>query len=147
MIDIIGDPAFYILQYLDFDSLVAATKVSITWHDEIMQHRQIFIQHYIENCLNSRWSECYGFEDTSISSEDLMSLTTVTIKAKNSNCTPLYWASRNGLDKVVKLLIDKGAQLEARDNANCTALYWASRNGHDKVVRLLIDNGADLAIL
>ena len=140
MIDIIGDPAFYILQYLDFDSLVAATKVCTTWHDEIMQHhRQIFIRHYVENCLNSRRSECYGFEDTSISSEDLMSLTTVTIKAKNGRLTtPLHVASSDGYVGVVKLLIGKGAQLEAQDNSNCTPLYWASRNGHKKVVMLLI---------
>ena len=44
MIDTIGDLALNILKYLDFDSLEAATKVSRTWQDEILRHRDLLFQ-------------------------------------------------------------------------------------------------------
>ena len=49
MLDVIGDPLLQILQYLDIDSLVAATKVSDTWRDAILEHRPFFVR----RCENS----------------------------------------------------------------------------------------------
>ena len=51
MIDLIGDPAIIILQYLDLNSLVAGTKVNQSWHDEILQHRRLWLHHYNETLL------------------------------------------------------------------------------------------------
>ncbi|XP_078699981.1 uncharacterized protein LOC144926827 [Branchiostoma floridae x Branchiostoma belcheri] len=45
---------------------------------------------------------------------------------------------------VVELLIQHGADLEARDRNGQTALHRASRDGHTGVVELLIQHGADL---
>nr|WP_297278145.1 ankyrin repeat domain-containing protein [uncultured Brachyspira sp.] len=44
-------------------------------------------------------------------------------------------ASRNGHLEVVKLLIDKGADVNAKDDYNRTALMLASSNGHLEVVK------------
>jgi len=42
-------------------------------------------------------------------------------------------------------LLDKGADLEARDsNYGRTPLSWAAENGREAVVKLLLDKGADL---
>jgi ankyrin repeat protein len=38
---------------------------------------------------------------------------------------------------VVKLLLEKGAELEAKDNRGQTPLWWAAANGHEAVVKLL----------
>ena len=38
---------------------------------------------------------------------------------------------------MVRLLLDKGADVEAKDSDGCTALYEAARAGRDAVVRLL----------
>ena len=51
----------------------------------------------------------------------------------------LLWASENGYLEVVKLLIENGADVSAKDNY---ALRWASRYGHLEVAKLLIENGA-----
>ena len=75
MIDIIGDPALNILQYLDCNSIMIAIKVSQTWHDEIVQHKQIFKPQWIQQ---RAVKECGSVE-------------------------------------VFKILIDKGAQIDARD--------------------------------
>ena len=46
MIDLIGDPARQILEYLDFESLIMASQVCQGWHAEIMLHRPLLLKHY-----------------------------------------------------------------------------------------------------
>jgi ankyrin repeat protein len=45
---------------------------------------------------------------------------------------------------VVKLLLEKGADLEAKDEFGRTPLSWAAEEGHEGVVKLLLEKGADL---
>lgn len=58
--------------------------------------------------------------------------------------TTLVAASLGGHDKVVQLLLDKGAEVNAQGGSYGNALQAASEGGHDKVVRLLLDKGADM---
>ncbi|KAJ5935976.1 hypothetical protein N7454_005274 [Penicillium verhagenii] len=58
--------------------------------------------------------------------------------------TPLSWAAKNGHKEVVRLLLEKGAELESNDDSRRTPLLWAARNGHKEVVRLLLEKGAEL---
>jgi ankyrin repeat-rich membrane spanning protein len=47
---------------------------------------------------------------------------------------------------LAQLLIDKGANIDARNRTGWTALIWASVNGYKEMVELLIKNGANLNI-
>ena len=49
---------------------------------------------------------------------------------------------KNGHEAVVKLLLEKGAELETEDRNNQTPLSWAAENGRKAVVKLLLENGA-----
>jgi ankyrin repeat protein len=42
----------------------------------------------------------------------------------------------------VKLLLEKGAELEAKDQYGRTPLLWAADKGHETVVKLLLEKGA-----
>jgi ankyrin repeat protein len=53
-------------------------------------------------------------------------------------------ASRGGHDKIVELLLDKGADVNAQGGEYGNALQAASLGGHDKIVELLLDKGADV---
>ncbi|KAI9889411.1 MAG: hypothetical protein M1814_005347 [Vezdaea aestivalis] len=58
--------------------------------------------------------------------------------------TELIAASFFGHELIVRLLSEKGADVEAKTNDGSTALYWAARNGHETVVKLLLEKGADV---
>lgn len=57
--------------------------------------------------------------------------------------TALMVAGLFGLKAIAQLLLDKGANLEAKDNYGMTALSWAARADQAAVVELLLDKGAD----
>jgi ankyrin repeat protein len=40
---------------------------------------------------------------------------------------------KNGHEAVVKLLLEKGAELESKDKDGRTPLSWAAENGHEAV--------------
>ncbi|RYP03601.1 hypothetical protein DL764_005031 [Monosporascus ibericus] len=51
-------------------------------------------------------------------------------------------AAEKGHKKIVQLLFDKGAELDAKDSNSRTPLLWAAENGHKEIVQLLLDEGA-----
>ncbi|EJT71108.1 hypothetical protein GGTG_10368 [Gaeumannomyces tritici R3-111a-1] len=58
--------------------------------------------------------------------------------------TPLSWAAQKGKLSIVKVFVDRGADVNAQEKDGWTALMLASRSGHEAVARLLIDRGADI---
>ena len=54
----------------------------------------------------------------------------------------LYLAARNGENEVVVLLLEHGANVDAKGFFGGTALHWAAYNGYAETVRLLLARGA-----
>ncbi|KAK8913410.1 Inversin [Metarhizium anisopliae] len=66
--------------------------------------------------------------------------------------TPLHAAVRSSKETIVKqaivkLLLDKAANVEARDGRRRTSLYWAREYGEDGIDTLLIEYGANTNLL
>jgi hypothetical protein len=63
--------------------------------------------------------------------------------------TALHYAAVNGHHEIVKLLLDAGATIDARDVRGMTPLMFAvaTDRPQSRVVRLLVDRGADSAAL
>jgi ankyrin repeat protein len=57
--------------------------------------------------------------------------------------TPLLTAASKGHKNIVRLLLDRGVDINAADEWGRTPLWWAVERGHEAVVRLLLDRGAD----
>jgi len=68
---------------------------------------------------------------------------TVVIAGVNED---MIEAARTGDLPVVKGLIDKAADVNAKTNTGVTALMAASQNGHREVVQMLLDKGAAVNI-
>ena len=58
--------------------------------------------------------------------------------------TLLSYAAGRGHEVVVRLLLEKGAELELKDWDSRTPLSWAAESGHEAVVQLLLEKGAEL---
>ncbi|KAL2009325.1 hypothetical protein VTN00DRAFT_7519 [Thermoascus crustaceus] len=70
----------------------------------------------------------------------------IDIDVPDSNgFTPLGIASRNGRTDVVKILIDRGADVAAEGPDRQTALHLAVENGHRETINLLVEASANLS--
>lgn len=63
---------------------------------------------------------------------------------REQGITQLMRSSLNGDESAVRSLLDRGADVNARDNDGETALMAASFSGHVGVVKLLLDRGAEV---
>jgi uncharacterized protein len=57
-----------------------------------------------------------------------------------------YCACRNGQTAVAALLLERGADVNAKGVFGGTGLHWAAINGHKDTVEFLVAHGADLTI-
>jgi ankyrin repeat protein len=60
--------------------------------------------------------------------------------------TPLHYAATNGNTKIVKMLLDESAYIDAESPNGTTPLMMAARYGTTEAVKLLIDEGADIHV-
>jgi len=61
--------------------------------------------------------------------------------------TLLIIASQKGYTDIVKVLLDKGAEVDRPDSENFTALHAASEKGNADIVKMLLDKGANVNYL
>ena len=52
----------------------------------------------------------------------------------------LHWAAFYGYERIVRRLLEKGADIARKDRSGQTALSWAAMKGHKTVVELLLEN-------
>lgn len=71
------------------------------------------------------------------------------IDAQNTttNLTPLHAAVSSGSTKIVRYLLEKGAQIDRQNSLGLTALGLAALQGHDRVVQLLLGHKASMEVV
>jgi ankyrin repeat protein len=65
------------------------------------------------------------------------------LRSRKGKWTCLMTAAVEGHLDICRLLIDKGAQMEAKEGYGMTPLHFAAYKPHIDIVRLLCDRGAD----
>jgi len=81
--------------------------------------------------------------DELIKIREMLLMSPIIAIPENIGGTPLMYAAYIGNIEVIKLLIEKGADVNARNNHNGTALMLAAQRGDLVLVKLLIEKGAD----
>jgi ankyrin repeat protein len=72
-------------------------------------------------------------------------LTDANINAQDKDgTTPLHRAARSGKERLVRLLISKGASVDKSDISDMSPLMMAAQNGHEEVAKGLTEGGANL---
>jgi hypothetical protein len=76
----------------------------------------------------------------------LLSIRNINVNVKDdvSGHTPLHYATNNGHIEITRLLLENGAEVNAKSNSGCTPLHWAAIIGHVDILHLLVENGANL---
>jgi hypothetical protein len=68
----------------------------------------------------------------------------VNVKEDEYGSTPLHSAAWNGHIEIARLLLQNGAEVDAKSNYGNTPLHDAAFQGHIDILHLLVENGADL---
>jgi ankyrin repeat protein len=78
--------------------------------------------------------------------ERLLSIRNINVNLKDDvyGATPLHEAAWKGQIEIARLLVENGAEVNARYNNGSSPLQRSVRNGHIDILHLLIENGADL---
>jgi len=87
------------------------------------------------------WAAKYG--DASALRTVLIAGADTETRDPGNGWTPLIWASVRGFEDCVVILVDRGADLEARGRRGQTALILATRWGQTDAAHSLLANGAN----
>ncbi|EHK27042.1 uncharacterized protein TRIVIDRAFT_132531, partial [Trichoderma virens Gv29-8] len=60
--------------------------------------------------------------------------------------TPLSYAAQSGSEATVKLLLERRAEIDAKDNTRRTPLSYAAESGSEAIVQLLLERGAEVHV-
>ena len=73
----------------------------------------------------------------------MTSCSNLCFSAGNDGATALILASQNGNAEIVKLLLEKGSDINLQRSDGFSALMAAVKDGHADVAKLLLEKGAD----
>ena len=78
----------------------------------------------------------------------LLSIRNINVNVKDDvdGSTPLHFAALIGHVEIVRLLLQNGADVNAKDRWDMTPLQWAASQGHVDILHLLVETGVDLEV-
>ncbi len=66
----------------------------------------------------------------------------LNVRGGNRRMTPLMFAAQEGHSRIVRMLLDQGADPDLEDNNRYTAMNFSYESGHSSITRMLQDAGA-----
>jgi ankyrin repeat protein len=111
-------------------------------------HYEGYSQAYPVNTTGLHLTARFGLSNISetVLLSQVQEIAIVVTQKDSYGQTPLHLAAENGHNGMAKLLLDRGADVNAQDGEGGDALQAASAGGHEHMVRLLLDKGADWSV-
>ncbi|GAB1311782.1 NACHT domain-containing protein [Madurella fahalii] len=117
-------------------------------HIAVLRKQAQFVQWLIENQVDrgvkarGRYTarDCIRFHNTNKAAEAIENF---QLESFSEICIGLRTAAAKGQNVRIRELIERGADINARDEGGDTALNWAVLLGRCSTVKLLLENGAD----
>ena len=81
---------------------------------------------------------------TDLMSSHIIPIIYIQTSIDHHNNSPLHLSAKRGFAKIVKILLEKGADTSRTNNFRQTALHYAAEEGHEEVTRILIENKANV---
>jgi ankyrin repeat protein len=88
------------------------------------------------------WAAHHGLTNTVLKFLDLGANVQATLD-KDKSATALHLASKSGYLVIVEILIQSGADINARTSKGVIPLHGAVVRGHEHITRVLLESGAD----
>ncbi|KAL7032252.1 hypothetical protein ACKWTF_007263 [Chironomus riparius] len=113
--------------------------------DKLSENPEILMKKDSNHRLLLHWACLSGREQLV---DIILKLSTPDINlGDDTNATPLILATLGGKLEIVKLLIAKGADVNAKKQGGHSSLQYAVSKNHKGIVQYLIEKGADINIL
>jgi ankyrin repeat protein len=128
-----------ILHFLEMEiKLTACTQAMLASEQYSWQSR--YSQKFPRHMIGVHFAAYFGLEKTLAS----LIQNEYDLDVRDTyNQTPLSWAAKQGHTAVVRLLLERGPELEVKNNHQGeTPLSLAAKHGHEAVVHQLLDQGA-----
>lgn len=139
------------ITYLSFESLVDSPwTVDRLWTHPFLDYATHYIDSHLKECDERLSTDMFlnfveNSESVSSWHKSFSSLECYRRRLDRSTRYPLHIASLLGHLAVVRILLDKGADISIRDSQGYTALHLVVYQGNKHVAKLLLDRGADVA--
>ena len=135
-------------------NLLKKKNISLVWKSYLAQKYEL-VELLLNNGASSIVDEGYTLLHWVVSNGDIEMLKIILLNHKNINLdvkdltnedkdrTPLHWAAQENQIENGGMLLEHGANIEARNINGKTALHIAASSGNKEFVKLLIEAGAD----
>lgn len=125
----------------DSGLILALREESMEVFDVLVKARGINLEHRMRNGDNALMIAVWKQNQKAVTA-----LLNYGAHVNRRGWTALHYAAAKGDNKIVRMLLDQSADLDARSPTHITPLMMAARNGHIYTVKLLHEKGADATL-
>jgi ankyrin repeat protein len=114
-----------------------------------IESKNIIFSHICKNKFDSYSNDIQEIENKKLEIIKYLYEPEVNLETKLLSYTPLIYSCKNGFNKIVEFLIEKGASLKTSGGINpvCYPIHIAVDYNHNNVVKTILDNFGDINCL
>jgi len=130
--------------FLGYDAELGEGKFGTPLHWAAGAGETVLVERLLDKGLDPNARACNDVFELTREVRDLVVVRYNCWEEASPGWTPLHWAADRGRLDTARLLLEKGAEVDAREDRGTTPLLSALWRGHLPLVELLLEAGADV---